>query len=81
MNLNFYLSFTYDVGSTSQGIDPEQWDRFVALVYKLLEDHPTSQADTVMALQLGGSFYQHYDNWKNEGINFVKPSRKRLHIY
>jgi len=61
-----------NLGSTSQGIEDEQWDAFLAFVQKLLEEHPIGQADTVMALKLGSKVYQHYDTWQGQG-NMMKP--------
>ena len=74
--MNFHLSVTADLGSTSQGIDSEQWDSFMAFVHKLLEEHPIAQADTIMALKLGSSACYYYDAWQSQPMNIAKP----LHV-
>ena len=69
----FYLLLIFYQASTSLGIDEKQWDEFVEFVLELLVNHPISQADTVMALKLGSSVYQNYDNWLAQPNNVVKP--------
>jgi len=61
-----------------QKISDEEWDRFVKFVEKLLEAHPITQADAVIAYNLGGGIYSHYDAWKSDGGNFLKPLKEKV---
>ena len=63
--------------SISHPISEKQWDDFVAFVIdQLLERHPETRSDSLMAFRLGGSISTHYSRWKNEAINMAEP----LHV-
>ena len=76
--MNFYLSFAFDLGSSSQGIEPEQWDDFVTFVHDHLVEHPITQADMEMALLLGSTVSYHYDTWQGQGTNMAKSFRAKV---
>ena len=59
-------------------IDDNQWDDFLAYVPKLLEEHPIPQADSIVALRVGNSVYQHYQSWQHNPINMVKSLTEKV---
>ena len=73
LNTHFYLAYTFLLGTAINGIGEKQWDDFVSLVHKLLEEHPIAQADTVLAIKLGCAVYFHYDAWQGQTINMAQP--------
>ena len=59
----------------------DQWDDFLDYFPKLLEEHPTARADSVLALKLGNSIYQHYNSWQSDPMNIAKtPSEKVCYL-
>ena len=72
IKLYFYRTVRFS-DSTSHGIDKKQWDDLVVLVHRLLEEHPTAQADRILAQRLGCSVSFHYNTWSEETINIAKP--------
>ena len=61
-----------------QAIDENQWDAFLDFVPTLLEEHPIARADSIVALRLGTSVYQHYENWQYNPMNMVKSHPEKV---
>ena len=68
----------YVLDTKSLVADDSQWDDFLAYVSKLLEEHPIARADSIVALRLGTSVYQHYENWQYNPMNMVKSHPEKV---